>query len=94
MHNESLAWLVVRTLGLLSLCLSAYKAFYFSVNLTFILMYEPSPPPAGDTIRLPGLNWEPLVESILMLGLAIYFLRAGKLVHGWLVREGRNSGKS
>lgn len=80
MQKESLAWLILRTIGLLFLCSCAFKMYYFLVNVIFIMAYEPPPALPEETLHLLNLDSNPLFESALLFAIAIYFLRFGKLV--------------
>lgn len=89
MQRESIAWLVIRTFGLACLGIFAFKILYFLANIVVILTHELPEILPFDTVRLPGLNWQPITEAALFLMLSIYFLRFGKLAHRWLIKENR-----
>lgn len=92
MLKESAAWLIIRTLGLLCLGVSAFQAFDFLMNVIAIISYDAPVP--GETIRLPNLRFDPLLGSLVFLALSVYFLKYGQAVHGWLLKEGRGGGNS
>jgi len=88
MQKESIAWLIIRILGLIFLGFFAFKAFYFFMNVISIIAYEPPLTPLYGTIRLPILHWELLIESVFSLLLSIYFIKFGYLAHFFLIKEG------
>jgi hypothetical protein len=89
MQKDAAAWLIVRTIGLLWLLLALLAALRFGANLIAIAAYEPG---AGqELVRYPNLYWKPFAGFIVCSLFAFYFLRMGKVVHGWLMRE--DSGK-
>ena len=92
MDKESLAWLVIRVIGLLLLGGAIFHMVTMILNfiLNTILVtsiIDLSESIEGDTIRLPTLRWDSLVYGLLLLPPAFYFLRYGTTVHRWLVKE-------
>lgn len=88
MQKESIAWLIIRTIGLLFLCAFAIKFYSFLTGLAFIYnIYQPISDATGDTLRLVNVDWRPIFDVISYAALSIYFLKHGQLAHRWLLRE-------
>ena len=87
MQKESIAWLIIRTLGLLFLCAFAINTYHSLTGIAFIVIYQPISYEAGDTLRLVNVDWTPIFKAIFYAVLSIYFLKHGQLAHRWLLRE-------
>lgn len=89
MSKDEASWLIVRTLGLALLIWTAYQLYIFALNLFFIAVYVPPPHMVAEgTIRLPDLDWRPLVRGCFSGGIAIYLLRFGRLPYLLLMKDG------
>lgn len=88
MQKEALAWLIIRTIGLVLLGLALFQLFTFMLNAVFVMSVGSSNVVEG-TIRLPNLQWDPLFYGGLLLFIAVYFLRQGATIHRWLLKDGR-----
>ncbi len=88
--KDDAAWLIVRTLGVLSLSWGAFLLFEFLLNILVVLTYEPPEYMKGqETIRLPNLNWNPFIGFLFLSVLAIYLLRWGQFFHKILLNGPR-----
>lgn len=91
MQKDSAAWLIVRTLGLASLCISLYQVYLFSLNIIYVLIYRDVATPPKSSLRLVSLNWDPPLSFLLFSCLALYLLKRGKIIHQWLIHEGKSN---
>ena len=90
MQKEVSAWLIIRTFGLVSLCIALFQAFAFLINVVAISLYEITPTEQAAILHLPNLNWMPFFSAFLFIILAVYFLSYGKTIHTWLLKEDIN----
>ncbi len=87
MSKGDATWLIVRTLGVLCLGWTFFLLFEFLINILVIVTYEPPEYMKGqETIRLPNLNWNPLVGSAFLGDLSIYLLNFGQFVSKLLLK--------
>lgn len=91
MQKESAAWLIVRTFGLIFLCISLYQGFNFFIEAFVSISQWINNAHSGQNSQIPILRLEPFFSFVFFLSLGIYLLRRGTKIHRWLIREGANS---
>lgn len=92
MDKGSLAWLVIRVIGLLLLGGAIFHMVTMILNIivnTILVtsIIDSSESIEGGIVRLPTIRWDSLLYGVLLLPIAFYFLRYGATVHRWLVKE-------
>lgn len=84
MTRESIAWLIIRSIGVLFLIATAYFIYQFSINVLFIISVDPTVTVNADgtkTIRMHNLDWSPSTTGIFCAISSVYFLKFGSLLH-------------
>ena len=89
MDKNSIAWLVVRVLGLISLGVAFYKLYMFILNLVGVFVTSTQQEISSNgTLYLVNLNWDPFIGFLFFFGVSVYFLKFGSTIHKLLIKEG------
>ena len=94
MSKSSLAWLVVRILGLVSIAVALYHLYELILNVIEVVASSQQESLAGGTIRLANFRWDPLLGFVLFSSLSLYFLKFGLTIHNLLTNENGSSENS
>jgi hypothetical protein len=89
MSKDQAAWLVLRTIGLIILLAGLFHLYHFMMNLLAVLTIPGELTSDGRTLRHVNLRWDPFLHFIALSAFSIYFLRYGRVLHRWLLREDR-----
>ncbi|MDO6747699.1 hypothetical protein [Gilvimarinus sp. 1_MG-2023] len=88
MTKETIAWLLVRSIGVFFLIAAAYFIYQFAVNVLFTISIDPKITVNADgieTIRMHNLDWSPFFTGAFFAIGSIYFLKFGSLMHKLLL---------
>ena len=90
MSKESLAWLVLRVIGLVLLGFALLQLSYLPGSFLVLEAIRETTQNMGRVSGAEARVFSNLVNAIILLALSVYFLRGGSRVHRWLMREGKS----
>lgn len=89
MSKDQSAWLALRIIGLIILLAGAFHLYHFVMNLLAVMLIPSELSSDGRTLRHVNLRWDSFLHFIVLSSLSAYFLKFGRILHRWLLREDR-----
>lgn len=90
MNKESLAWLLLRVIGLVLLGFALLQLSYLPGSLAVLEVVRGKTQDHGIVSGAEARVFSNVVNAVVLLALSAYFLRGGSRVHRWLMREGKS----